>query len=51
MRVFIVKAFGRFQRREGIADSALCRAIRDAEHGLIDADLGGGLINQASDRP
>ena len=44
MRVFTVKAFGRFQRREGISDAALCKAVQDAEGGLVDANLGGGLI-------
>ena len=51
MRVFKVKVFVRFQRREGMRDTALCRAVRDAETGLIDADLGGGLIKQRVARP
>jgi hypothetical protein len=46
MRVFKLRAFARFQRREGLSDEALCRAVADAEAGLIDADLGGGLIKQ-----
>lgn len=46
MRVFKLKVFTRFQRGEGMRDAALCRAVRDAEAGLIDADLGGGLIKQ-----
>ena len=46
MRVFRVKGFARFQRRERIADGSLLKAIRNAEDGLIDADLGGGLIKQ-----
>ena len=36
----------RFQRKERIADAALIEAIRLAESGLVDADLGGGLIKQ-----
>ena len=44
MRVFKTKPFARFADREGIADRALCDAIRRAEAGLIDADLGGGVI-------
>lgn len=51
MRVYKLKAFGKFQRREQIADKALAKAIRDAERGLIDADLGGGLIKQRVARP
>jgi hypothetical protein len=45
-RVFETKAFGRFARRENIADAELCEAVRRAESGLIDADLGGGVIKQ-----
>ena len=46
MRVYKTKPFSRFQRRERIGDSALCAAVTAAEAGLIDADLGGGLIKQ-----
>jgi hypothetical protein len=41
-----MKTFRRFQRKEGIADDALGDAIRRVERGVIDADLGGGLIKQ-----
>ena len=44
MRVFKTKPFARFASREGIADAALCEAIRRAEVGLVDADLGGGVV-------
>ena len=46
MRVFKVKAFVRFQRRERIANNALCKAIAAADSGIVDAELGGGLIKQ-----
>ena len=46
MRVYKTKPFARFQRRERISDETLCTAILDAEAGLIEADLGGGLIKQ-----
>ncbi len=46
MQLYKLKAFARFQRRERIADEALMRAVRSAEDGLVDADLGGGLIKQ-----
>lgn len=51
MRLFKLKAFARFQRREGITDTTLEKAIRSAEDGLVDADLGGGLIKQRVARP
>ncbi|WP_158809798.1 type II toxin-antitoxin system RelE/ParE family toxin [Beijerinckia sp. L45] len=46
MRVFKTKAFARFVRREGLADTSLIEAANRAGKGLIDADLGGGLIKQ-----
>lgn len=46
MRVFVTRVFGRFVRRERIEDKRLCEATARAETGLIDADLGGGIIKQ-----
>jgi hypothetical protein len=46
MRIFKMKGFARFTRREHIADTSLKEAIGRAESGNIDADLGGGLIKQ-----
>lgn len=51
MRVYKVKGFTRFQRRERIADASLVKAVRNAGKGLVDADLGGGLIKQRVARP
>ena len=44
MRVFKTKAFARFAKRERIIEKAMCEAARRAAKGLIDADLGGGVI-------
>lgn len=46
VRVFKTKTFARFASREGIPDRDLHDAIVRAETGLIDADLGGGVIKQ-----
>lgn len=46
MQVSKTRWFARFARNEGIADRSLREAIARAERGLIDADLGGGLIKQ-----
>ena len=46
MQTFKTKAFARFADREGLEDAALCEAVRRADEGLIDADLGGGVIKQ-----
>jgi len=51
MRLFKTKHFARFTAKEGIIDSALRDAVRRAESGLIDADLGGGVIKQRLARP
>jgi hypothetical protein len=51
LRVFKTKWFARFARRERISDSSLDEAIRRAERGLVDANLGGGLIKQRIARP
>jgi hypothetical protein len=45
------KSFARFARKARIADAALCEAIGNAERGLTDADLGGGVIKQRIARP
>ena len=46
MRIFKTRLFVRFARRLRIKDSSLCEAIARAERGLVDADLGGGIIKQ-----
>jgi len=44
VRVFKLKGFARFMQRERITDAMLCKAVARAERGLIDADLGSGLV-------
>lgn len=51
VRIFKTKALARFVKREAIRDESLVAAIETARHGLIDADLGGGLIKQRVARP
>ncbi len=46
MRIFKTKWLARFTRHEQITDASLREAVTRAESGLIDADLGGGLIKQ-----
>lgn len=46
MAVYTTKTFRRFQRKERISDATLLDAVRRADAGLIDADLGGGIIKQ-----
>jgi hypothetical protein len=46
LRVFKTKWFARYARRERIADRDLNEAIARARRGLVDVDLGGGIIKQ-----
>lgn len=46
MKVFKTKPFSYFMKQEGIEDHSLVDAVKRAEKGLIDADLGGGVIKQ-----
>jgi hypothetical protein len=51
VRVFKTTAFAKFTRKKKIKDVLLCEAVERAERGLIDADLGEGLIKQRIPRP
>ncbi len=46
LQTFKTRAFARFADRKGLEDAALCEAVRRAGEGLVDADLGGGVIKQ-----
>jgi len=50
-RIFTTNEFDRFARKERVADAALIDAIERVERGLIDADLGGGLLKLRIPRP
>ena len=51
MPVYQTRGFHRFARRAKISAADLLDAIDRAQRGLIDADLGGGLIKQRIARP
>lgn len=51
MRVFKLKAFARFMQRERITDAMLRKAVAGAEQGLVNANLGGGLVKLRVARP
>lgn len=46
MRIFKNKFVKKFAQKQNISDDDLISAIQRAESGLIDADLGGGVIKQ-----
>lgn len=45
------KDFARWQAGEKLSDAALCKAVKEMEAGLIDADLGGFLYKKRVARP
>lgn len=51
MRILKRKDFARWQAREKLSDTALCKAAQEMEYGLIDADLGGFLYKKRVARP
>ena len=46
MQVLKTAWFAKFARKEKIGGEVLCEAVARAKKGLIDADLGGGLLKQ-----
>ena len=45
-RVFKTRHFSRWMRKTELTDSALLNAVEEMAKGLIDADLGGGVVKK-----
>lgn len=45
-RVFKTRHFSRWMRKTELTDTALCHAVEEMSQGLIDADLGGGVVKK-----
>jgi len=45
-RVFKTRYFVRWMRKTELTDQALCVAVTEMGNGLIDADLGGGVVKK-----
>ena len=45
-RVFKTRHFLRWMRKTELSDPALCQAVVEMKQGLIDADLGGGIVKK-----
>ena len=45
-RAFKTRHFSRWMRKTELTDSSLCAAVLEMAQGLIDADLGGGIIKK-----
>ena len=50
-RIFMNRWFTRYVRKQRITAAMLCEVIERAEGGVVDADLGSGLIKQRLARP
>jgi hypothetical protein len=46
VKLFKTKWFMRYARKERLEDHSLCEVIERAERGIVDADLGDGIIKQ-----
>ena len=46
MRIFKTADFARWARKERLDDAALTAAVEEMRRGLIDANLGGGLLKK-----
>lgn len=49
--VFKTKLFQDWQKKEDVSDKSLCAAVDEMSRGLIDANLGGGLVKKRIARP
>lgn len=45
-RAFKTRHFARWMRKTDLTDTALCAAVQEMADGLIDADLGGGVVKK-----
>lgn len=45
-RAFKTRHFARWMRKSPLTDASLCRAVSEMRQGLIDADLGGGVVKK-----
>jgi hypothetical protein len=51
MAVYKTRWFDRWARKEGLTASSLCDAVQEMLQGLVDADLGSGLVKKRIGRP
>lgn len=44
--IYKTRHFNRWARKAALTDEALCEAVSEIRQGLVDADLGGGIIKK-----
>src|SRR5690554_162140 len=45
-KAFLTRHFQRWLRKTGLTEKALCEAIAEMQQGLVDANLGGGVVKK-----
>lgn len=45
-RAFKTRSFDRWMRKTDLTDALLCAAVAEMEKGLVDANLGGGVVKK-----
>ena len=45
-RIFTTKTFSKWQRKTGMSDQSLIKAIQEIQSGLVDAQLAKGLVKK-----
>jgi hypothetical protein len=51
MSIYTTRSFDRWAHKQGLPASSLCNAVLEIKKGLVDADLGGGLVKKRIARP
>lgn len=51
MAIYKTRWFDRWARKQDLATSSICAAVREMTQGLYDADFGGGLFKKRIARP
>jgi hypothetical protein len=51
MAVYKTRWFDRWARKEALTEASLCAAVQEMMRGLLDADLGSGLVKKRIGRP
>lgn len=46
MKVYKIKHFAKWANEVGLTDAVLCAGVEEMTRGLIDADLGGGVVKK-----
>jgi hypothetical protein len=51
LKIYKTQVFDKWCKKEGLSDTSLCKAVDEMNHGLIDAELGSGLVKKRMAKP